>query len=158
MGLNNFKSFALISQMMVSTSLLKSLKKLKCCFQTFTKFVFDFKKGCKPFSRILRMTNFRFKIFWRHSLAIADNVFNLLTQNVKNIIFKYSEHSFLTSMYLKNDFLKCFPWRTLHLNSFEGNALLSQKKDSTLSLRNLQKFEKCHFQALRTFVFDRKVA
>ena len=37
-------------------------------------------------------------------------------------------------------------------------TLLSHERVSTLSLKTLQKGEKCYFQALRTFAFDPKVA
>ena len=38
------------------------------------------------------------------------------------------------------------------------HTLLSHERVSTLSLKTLQKGEKCHFQVLRTLAFDPKVA
>ena len=58
-----------------------------------------------------------------------------------------SEHSVLASRQSQNHFLM-----------LPINRKLSQKTVSTSPLRNLQKGEKCHFQTIRTFVFDLDVA
>ena len=76
----------------------------------------------------------------------------------KNALFKPSEHSFFSSRYLENHFLRSFLWPHFDLNSFELFVLLSQKMVSTLSLKNLKKSEKCSFQTLRTFVFELRIA
>ena len=57
-----------------------------------------------------------------------------------------------------NHCLKCFPWKALDWNSFEGSELVSQKMVSTLSHKILQKMGKHNFQTLRRFVFDLKAA
>ena len=58
-----------------------------------------------------------------------------------------SEHSVLASRQSQNHFLM-----------LPINRKLSQKTVSTSPLRNLQKGENCHFQTIRTFVFDLDVA
>ena len=76
---------------------------------------------------------------------------------LKNDLFKCSEHSFLTSRWLQNHFLRSFLWPNFDLNSFESFASLSQKMISTLSLKDLQKTENCSFQMLRILVFELKL-
>ena len=81
-----------------------------------------------------------------------------ICQKVKNTIFKCSEHWLLTLRKLQKLFLKCFLWTTVNLNSFEHFTFLSQKMVSTLSLKNLQKSGKYHFQTLKYSFFYLKVA
>ena len=79
-------------------------------------------------------------------------------QKKKNALFKRSQHSFLSSRFLQNYFLRSSLWTDFDLSSFERLSSLSQKMVSTLSLKNLQRFEKCTLQRLRTFVFELQVA
>ena len=51
----------------------------KCNFQRFRTFVFDLKVASKPFSKMLPITNFRFK---RVCFAFPDNCFNFVTQKL----------------------------------------------------------------------------
>ena len=78
---------------------------------------------------------------------------------MKIVFFKGSVvHLLLTSRQFQNHFLKCFLCPTSDLHSFLCFTLLSPKTFPTCSLKNVQKNYKIHFQTLRTFVFDFKVA
>ena len=83
-------------------------------------------------------------------LAFPINAFNFLTQNftktrkipitkVQRICFS-PQHSFKTIIWLQ-----CF-------------ATISQKTNSTSSLKRLQKIKTCQVQMFRIFVFDLKIA
>ena len=122
-----------LSQKTVSTSPLRNLQKgEKCHFQTIRTFVFDLDVASKPFSKLLRTAQFKFKPssrFLNHFLkyfprqTLNSNHFQgfaLLSQIMvsilsikslqkrKNVIFEPSLHSLLTSRQLQNHFLKCF--------------------------------------------------
>ena len=82
-----------------------------------------------------------------------------LCKKLKISFFKSSVvHLLLTSRKFQNHFLKRFLCPTSDLHSFVCFALLSPKSFSTCSLKNVQRNSKIHFQTLRVFVFDFKVA
>ena len=69
---------------MVSTLLLKNCKKTGSFpFQMFRTFIFYLKVTSKPFPKNLVMTNFEFTWSGRLSLALSENGFNLVTQNLQ---------------------------------------------------------------------------
>ena len=80
---NSLERFASLSQKMVSTSSLKSFRKIeKCPFQTFTAFVFEPKVASKPFPKTFPTTKFWFKEIWTLCVTFPANGFNFVTQKV----------------------------------------------------------------------------
>ena len=78
-------------------------------------------------------------------------------QKLKNALLKHLQHSFLSTRYFQNPFLRCFLRPNFDLNSFERFASLSQKTVSTSPLKNFQITEKYPFETLTTFVFELSV-
>ena len=74
-------------------------------------------------------------------------------KKLKNSLSQRSEHSFVSSRSLQNDFVRCFLWRNCELNSYECFASLSLNMIRISTLKNLQKTEKQSFPTLRTFAF-----
>ena len=79
-------------------------------------------------------------------------------KRLKNALLKRSQHLFFSSRLLQIHFLRRFLYLNFDLNSFEWFASHSQKTASTMTLKCLEKTEKCFVQMLRTFVFELKVA
>ena len=103
-----------------------------------------------------------FKLFLMFYLTFPENGFNFITKKLqKHWKFPFPNaqtNSFLTWGLLKNHLLKSSLWPNSNLIGLEFNFLLSQKMVSTSLLKNLQKTEKCPFQALKTFVLELTVA
>ena len=93
-------------------------------------------------------------------ITFPGNGFNFITEKfTKNwkMSYKRSEHSFLSSKYFENQFLKILVSPTLNSNDLGGSVFLSQKMISTSSLKNSQKLKNV-LETLRTFICDLKVA
>ena len=111
----------------------------------------------KSFSKMLPMTNFRSEQFWILSLTSPENGYSFVTQKFAKM-WKISFRIFVFGLkatskpsskmfHLTNFTFKHF-W-TLYLASLENGLNFV-----TAILKN----KKCHFQMLRTFVFDLSVA
>ena len=79
--LNNFKRFALLSQITVLSSWFKNLQKTeKCPFQILRTFIFELQIAWELLSKRLPMINFWFKHFSTLCLTFPENDFNFVTQ------------------------------------------------------------------------------
>ena len=85
-----------------------------------------------------------------------------LCQKLKNIIFKRSEHLFFNLKVVLKSFPKRFHITKFWFKQFSRLCLAFQGNDFNLattqtSKKKKKRKEKCHFQTLRTFVFELKV-
>ena len=148
LDLKGFQCFASFSQKTISTSSHKTLQKSeKCHFKRLKTFVFFFKVASKPFCKMLHMPKFGFK-----QLRFQFR-YSKFSKKLKNTIFKVSEHMFLASRKLQNNFLKSFLWLNLYSNSFQCFASFSQKIVSTTSLKSFQKTKKIPFSKVQNIRF-----
>ena len=103
------------------------------------------------------MTNFEFKKFWTLCIAFSKNSFNfkILKFSKKWKMLFSNDRTFVFDLKIagKFFFFKCFLWPNL------GTLYLALSENSFNFIN--QKFEKrwnCHFLALKTYVFDLKIA
>ena len=151
--LKSFQCFASFSQKTISTSSHKTLQKNeKYHFKRLKTFVFFFKIASKPFYKMLHMPKFGFK---RLRFQFRYSKFS---KKLKNAIFKVSEHMFLTSRKLQNNFLKSFLWKICIQIVFNALPHFPRKLFQLRQSKVSKKLKKYHFQRFRTFVFDLKVA
>ena len=123
--LQSFPKFSLLFQKTVSIlSLINLQKSAKSDFQMLRPFIFDLNVASKPFSKMLPMTNFRFKYFSVLCLSFSENNFNFVTQ--KNVLYFGKYHflnleniCFLPQGSYQIHFVRSFLCTTLDLNKFQ---------------------------------------
>ena len=119
----------------------------------------------KPFSEMLTMTNFWFKDFWTLCLAFTfiqavSTSWLKKVQKSENCLFQRFSSTYAFDLkVVSKPFSKMLSMSNLGFTQSCMLSLASPKNIfTTCSLKNVQKKLKSHFQTLRTFVFDFKVA
>ena len=147
---------------MVSTSSLKDCKKLKISLSKCLEHSFLISRSLQNYflkSFLWPTWNF---IRLESSLSLSQKWFQFrhskICEKLKNVFFKRSEHSFLSSRSLQNHFLRNFLWPNFDLNSFEHFVWLFQEMVSTSSIKNLKKTKKWNFQTSTILVLELKEA
>ena len=131
----------------------------KCYIQRFRTFAFDLKVSSKPIFKKLSMTNFGFKQFLTLFLTFPGitffNSFNFVAQKFVNIwkMWFSKVQNIQDFRVASKAFSKMLSLHNFGFTQFWTLSLTFPKKNSTSSIQNLEKREKCRCQTLKTFVF-----